>query len=160
MGNLSDILCTCNLIQGDLLGDWVLQMVYATVSEVLPQNLALTKDLLSLIKDKLNDLWLAIDLQVVTMLRRDALLFTVVPSAGKPRINLAGDEATLIASDHSQLHAECKGVVHQASAWLVAVEHLLGGIEVVEPRHLPQHRHVVRGKLNKYLPLLLSDDLN
>ncbi len=47
VGNLPEILCKGNLIPGDLLGDRVLQVAYATISEVFPQNLELTKDWIS-----------------------------------------------------------------------------------------------------------------
>ena len=113
------------LVQGDLLGEGVLNVACATIGEVLPQDFELTKDLLDLEQYLFDNFGTAGDLQVIDVLRHDAYQLALLMPATELGIDLAGNEVALVPCYHAQLDAEGKGCVDQPGAGFVAMQHLL-----------------------------------
>ena len=159
MRDRAHILRVLDLIQGDLLGGGVLNVAGATVREFLPHDFELTEDLLNFKQDLLHDFRAAGDLEVVDVLGHNADKLALFMSAAKLGVYLAGNEIALVPSDHAQLDTECQGCVNKPGAGLVAVQHLLGWVEILKPRELLQKGDVGSGQLEIYFVLLLAGEL-
>ena len=139
------------LVKGDFFGDFVLHMPNATVGELMPLKLKLTKHLLDFTKDPMDNWPFASQLQVVNMFAHGSNeLVVVVVVVGfslltstnnmlntKLVIDLARYEPTLVC-DSSQLYREGPWCITKASAWLIAMKHFNLRVEVLEARDHPK----------------------
>ena len=122
-----------NLIKGDFLGLFVLNVANSAIGENMPLDLEFPEDLLDSSQDLSDDAENSCELQVVNVLGHDCGQATFVMSHAELIVDLTRNELALVG-DFAQLHGKGARSITESNSKFVTMQHFVLRVKVLKSR--------------------------